>query len=137
MAMLEEIGTVLSTQNIASSSGAGGWLLALSQMPDSTALQDRVVALTQTPGRPSGADRIEADEFGFQVRVRGNAWDWAATEAKAMDVYKALHGLTPGSYSGFHYIGIWADQPPFLLHYDESNRPHVVNNYRALRSRTS
>lgn len=137
MAMLEEIGTVLSTQNIASSSGAGGWLLALSQMPDSTALQDRIVALSQTPGRPSGADRIEVDEMGFQVRVRGTSWDWTATEAKAMEVYTALHGLTPGTYSGRYYAGVWADQPPFLLAYDESDRPHVIANYRALRSRTT
>jgi hypothetical protein len=135
MPMLEEIGTILSTQSIASSSGVGGWLLALSIMPDSTAIQDRVVSIAQTAGGPSLAT-VELDESAFQVRVRGTVYDWTAAEAKAIEVYQALHGLTPGTYSGRHYAGVWAQQPPFLLEYDDSNRPHLVNNYRALRSRT-
>lgn len=137
MPLLEEIGAILSTQSIASSSGAGGWLLSLSLMPDSTAIQDRVVSILQTPGGPSGADRIEVDDSAFQIRIRGTAWDWTVAEAKATECYQALHGLAPGTYSGRHYAGVWAMQPPFLLEYDDSNRPHLVNNYRALRSRTT
>jgi hypothetical protein len=134
--MLEEIGTILSTQNTASSSGAGGWLLALSQMPDSTAIQDRVVAIMQTPGGPSLAE-VGMDDAGFQIRVRGTSDDWTAAEAKATCCYVTLHGLAPGTYSGTHYVGVWALQPPFLLEYDTQHRPHLVNNYRALRSRST
>jgi hypothetical protein len=109
-------------------------------MPDSTASPDRIVALIETPGTPPLA-RIEMDEPGLQVRVRGQSYMAASTayleaRAKAEDTYQALHGLAPGTYSSQHYVGIWAEQPPFLLRYDENNRPEIAFNLRVYRSRT-
>lgn len=140
MALLDELGTVLSTQSIASSSGEGGWYLALSMMPDSTASPDRIVAVIPTPGTPPLAT-VELDEPGVQIRVRGQSYMSASTAfqeawSKAEAAYTALHGLAPGTYSGRYYAGIWAEQSPFLLRYDENNRPEVAFNLRVYRSRT-
>ena len=141
MALLDEIGSRLSTQSIASSSGVDGWLLVLSHMPDSTAMQDKVVALTETAGWPP-MGRVELDYPGLQVRVRGESLrngSSAYTEgrAKIEEVKQELHGLTPGTYSGRYYAGIWAEQEPFFLEIDSEHRPHWVCNFRALRSRTT
>lgn len=143
MALLDEIGTILSTQSVASSSGEGvGWYLALSMMPDSTASPDRIVAVIPTPGSPPLADQVELDEPGVQIRVRGQSYMSASTAfqeawAKAEDAYAILHGLAPGTYSGRYYAGVWAEQSPFLLRYDENNRPEVAFNLRVYRSRTT
>lgn len=140
MALLDEIGAILSTQGVASSSGVNGWLLALSFMPDSSAIQDKVVALIETPGLPPEAG-TELDQPGFQVRVRGDPISTTTTSyqearQKIEDVKTTLHGLTPGSYSTRHYPGVWAEQEPFLLRYDENDRPELAMNFRAMRSRT-
>lgn len=140
MALLDEVGTILSTQSIASSSGESGWYLALSMMPDSTASPDRIVALIETPGTPPLAT-VEVDEPGLQVRVRGQSIMSASTayieaRAKAEDAYQALHGLDPGTYSSRYYAGVWADQTPYLLQYDDNNRPEIAFNLRVYRSRT-
>ena len=140
MAFLDEIGTILSTQSIASSSGENGWYLALSMMPDSSASPDRIVAVIPTPGTPPLAT-VELDEPGLQIRVRGQSYMSASTAfqeawSKAEAAYAVLHGLAPGTYSGRYYAGIWAEQSPFLLRYDENNRPEVAFNLRVYRSRT-
>jgi len=141
VALLAEIGTRLSTQGIASSSGVDGWLLALSHLPDSTAIQDKIVALTETPGGPP-MGRVELDFPSFQVRVRGESLrngSSAYTEGRAkIEAIKLdLHGLAPGTYSSWYYAGVWAEQEPFFLELDSHERPHWVCNFRALWSRTS
>ena len=140
MAFLVELGDRLSSQDVASSSGKSGWYLALGQMPDSTAIADRVVALLQTGGfAPDAA--TEVDRPSFQVLTRGlsimaNSTAYEEAEAKAQAVKRALHALTPGSLGGRHYVGIWAEQDPFFAGYDESERPHFSQNFRVMRSRT-
>lgn len=139
--LVDEIGTRLSTQGIASSSGESGWYLFLGMMPDSTAIADKAVSITETPGGPPYA-RIELDEPHFQLRVRGaSLFDassaYVEARAKMEDAKLALHGLTPGTYSGWYYAGLWAMQEPFLLEYDANNRPNLACNFRALRSRTT
>jgi hypothetical protein len=141
VALLDEIGARLSTQSVASSSGVDGWLLVLSLLPDSTAIQDKVVALTETPGGPPYG-RVELDRPSFQVRVRGESMEngssaYTEGRAKIEQVKTELHGLTPGTYSSWYYAGIWAEQDPFFLEIDSDNRPHWICNFRALRSRTS
>ncbi len=141
MALLDEIGAVLSTQSVASSSGVGGWLLVLSFMPDSTAIQDKVVAIIETPGFPPDAG-TDLDRPGFQVRVRGDpisttTTSYAEARQKIEDVKTTLHALASTSYSGRHYPGVWAEQEPFLLRYDQNDRPELAINFRAMRSRTT
>lgn len=140
MAFLEEIKVQLSTNSVASSSGEGGWFIALGQMPDSTVTVDRIVALLQTQGfAPDAATEI--DRPALQVLTRGlplmeNSTAYEEAEAKAQEVKRTLHAITPGSLSGRHYVGIWAEQDPFFAGYDEKDRPHFSQNFRVERSRT-
>lgn len=136
--LLDEIGARLAIQGIASSSGE--WQLFKSQLPDSTAIQNRVVALIETAGE-AGDDFTEIDRPHFQVIVRGDpvsqsSSSYTETRQKIADVKLDLHTLGPTLLSGRHYVGIWALQDPFLLQYDNSDRPNLVCNFRALRSRT-
>ena len=140
MALLSEIGTRLSDSTLASSSGKNSWTLIESYLPDSTALPDKIVALLQTGGPPPDA-YTEVDRPGFQVLVRGESLNAASSgyddaEQESQDIKADLHAITPGSLSGRHYVGIWADGDPFLLEYDQSMRPVIATNYTALRSRT-
>ena len=140
MAFLEEIKVQLSTNSVASSSGEGGWYIALGQLPDSTAVPDRIVALLQTGGGAPDA-ATEVDRPGLQVLTRGlslmnNSTAYEEAEAKAQEVKRTLHAMTPGSLDGRHYVGIWAEQDPFFAGYDESDRPRFSQNFRVMRSRT-
>lgn len=140
MALLPELGDKLSSQSVASSSGVGGWFISYGEMPDSTATADRMVALLQTGGfAPDAA--TEVDRPAMQLLVRGQSRTDASTayeeaETKAQEVKGVLHGITPGTIDGRHYVGIWAEQDPFFGGYDENRRPVFVTNYRIQRSRT-
>ena len=138
--LLDEIGTRLDDQGIASSSGDDGWVLMKSMLPDSSALQNKIVALIETPGEAPDA-YTELDKPHFQVLVRGDSIAtvssaYSVASAKADEIKRDLHAITPGSLSGRHYAGIWALQDPFLLEMDKSDRPVLVINFRAFRSRT-
>ena len=136
--LLDEIGGVLSTGGVASSSGP--FYLWLGQLPDSTVIPDRAVAILETGGYAPEA-RAELDRPTFQVLTRGaavtavsTAYEEARTKAEA--VKTALHALAPGTYSGRHYGGVWAEQDPIHLGLDDSDRPLFSQNFRAMRSRT-
>ena len=138
--LLDEIGTRLDDSGIASSSGDDGWVLMKSMLPDSSALQNKIVALIDTPGEAPDP-YTELDKPHFQVLVRGDSIAtvssaYSVASAKADEIKRDLHAITPGSLSGRHYAGIWALQDPFLLEMDKSDRPVLVINFRAFRSRT-
>lgn len=140
MALLDEIGTRLDDQGIASSSGDDGWVLMKSLLPDSNQLQDKVVALIEVPGDAPDA-ATELDRPHFQVLVRGDpittvSSAYEEARAKAEEIKIDLHAITPGSLSGRHFPAIWALQDPFLLEYDQNDRPVISTEFRAFRSRT-
>ena len=140
MALLDEIATRLDDQGIASSSGDDGWVLVKSMLPDSSALQDKLVAIIEVPGEAPSA-YTELDRPHFQIQVRGDPFTTVSSayeeaRAKAEEIKIDLHAITPGSLSGRHFPGIWALQDPFLLEYDKSDRPIIVTDFRAFRSRT-
>ena len=139
--LLDEIGTRLDDQGIASSSGDDGWVLVKSMLPDSSALQNKIVALIDTPGGSPSA-YTELDEPHFQVLVRGDpittvSSAYQEARSKIDEVKRDLHAITPRLLSDTHFAGIWALQDPFLLEYDKSDRPVLAINFRALRERTS
>ncbi len=146
MSVLDEVGGYLALQGVAGTSGANGFSLTKSWMPDSTALQDQIVALTETAGRKPTPGRLELDYPGLQVLVRGqpvtlSSAAYTNAEAEAYRVYLALHGYGPGylpSTSGTsrYYVMIEANHMPALLHIDPANRPVLFCNYTATRSRT-
>ena len=140
MALLDELNGILSTAGVASSSGESGWYLALGLLPDSTVWPDKTVALIQTQGYAPEAS-VEIDKPSFQVLTRGESVMQTSTayqvaEAKAYQVHTTLHAITPGAYSSRQYPGIWAEQTPFFLGFDESDRPVFSQNFRTMRSRT-
>ena len=138
--LLDEIGTRLDDQGIASSSGDDGWVLVKSMLPDSSALQNKIVALIETPGEAPDA-YTELDKPHFQVLVRGDSIatvssSYSVARAKIEAIKTDLHTLGPITLSGRHFPAIWALQDPFLLEMDKSDRPVLVINFRAFRSRT-
>lgn len=138
--MLQEIGTELDYKGIASTSGADGWFLMKSMLPDSSALPDKVVALIETPGEPPDA-RNDLDKPHFQVLVRGDSITTVSSayeeaSAKAKEIKRDLHRIGPATLRGRYYPAMWVLQDPFLLEYDKSDRPTFVMNIRAFRSRT-
>ena len=146
MSVLDEVGGYLALQAVAGTSAGATFSLTKSWLPDSTALQDKVVALTQTPGRKPTPYRLELDYPGIQVLVRGDqisnvSGAYAAAEAEMNSVYLALHGYGPGylpSTSGTsrYYVMIEANHMPSMLHVDPVNRPVLFCNFTATRSRT-
>ena len=140
MALLDEIGTRLDDQGIASSSGDDGWVLMKSMLPDSSALQDKLVALIEVLGEPPDA-YTELDKPHFQVLVRGDpitqvSSSYEEARAKAEEIKIDLHTLAPVTLSGRYYAALWALQDPFLLEYDQNDRPVLSVDFRAFRSRT-
>lgn len=140
MAMLDDLGAKLAALGLASSSGAGNFVLVKSWLPDSCQLQDRAVALIEYGGEAPNP-RAELDSPRVQVLVRGARLTQVSSayrEArdKAESIKLALHGLTTTSSSGRYYPGVLALQDPFLREYDAVRRPVIVCNYKVWRSRT-
>ena len=140
MPILDEIATRLDDQGIASSSGDDGWVLMKSMLPDSSALQDKMVALIEVLGEAPDA-YTELDKPHFQVLVRGDpittvSSAYETARAKAEEIKVDLHTLGPVTLSGRYFPAIWALHDPFLLEYDRSDRPVLSVDFRAFRSRT-
>lgn len=145
MAFLDDIGAQLATASVASSSGSSSgavtYQLIKNWLPDSTGLQDRVVALIETAGM-SPTPRGELDTPGLQVMIRGGSLikvssAFSDARSTAESIKTTLHALGPfSSTSGRYYPGIRAMQDPFLLHVDELKRPVYAINFLAWRSRT-
>lgn len=141
---LDEVGALLASSSVgvASSSGMGSYVLIKGHLPDSSQLPHRVLALVETPGGAPDAGDTNLDYPGLQVLVRGEPRNQASScysdaRRKIQDARDTLHRLTPGSYGGRYYAGMWAQQEPFLLYFDEQARPVFGVNFLALRSRTS
>lgn len=138
--LLDEIATRLDDSGIASSSGDDGWVLMKSMLPDSSALQNKMVALIEVSGEaPDGY--TELDRPRFQVLVRGDpitqvSSAYEEARAKAEEIKIDLHTLAPVTLSGRYFPAIWAMQDPFLREYDKSDRPILSIDFRVFRSRT-
>ena len=145
MALLEEIGGKLTAAGLCSSSGMNGYVLVKSWLPDSTVLQDRVVAIIETGGFAPMLP-VEIDQPTFQIKVRGNvaaatSAGYSGARAEAESIKNTLHGLggvllPTTSAPNRYYVQVAAQQEPALLHYDQQQRPVIVCNFRAMRSRT-
>lgn len=140
MALLDEVASYLQSQNVAGLPGttqatATGYTLFKSRLPEAP---DKAIALFETGGFPNeDGESGLLDRPTFQVRVRAtiNAYSTARTKIEA--VRTALHQVGNESLSGRYFAGITAETAPLSLGYDANNRPGLVMNFRALRSRTS
>ena len=144
--LLDEIAGKITAAGLASSSGANGWMLLKSYLPDSTALQHKCVALMETGGRAPDLP-TELDYPSFQVLVRGDVTAtstgaYAAARAEAEAIKLALHGLggqylpTSSATDKRWYVEVQAQQEPMPLPFDAQQRPRIVCNYATIRSRT-
>ena len=146
MALLDEIAGRLAAAGLASSSGAGGWRLYQSWLPDSSALPNPAVAIIETGGYPPEL-KVEVDHPTFQVLVQGeniakSSGAYAAARAKAEAIKLNLHGVggqllpTSSAAGARYYVEVAALQDPTLIRMDEQQRPLIGCNYKAQRSRT-
>lgn len=141
MAFLDEVYDILTSAASSEVGDGQTWPIFLGHLPDSTVLDDRAVALINTPG---GGDEggVEIENPGLQVLVRGlplteNSTAYEAANQLAHDMKNNLHGFTGSpSSSGHHYVGIWNQSGPFFLGYDKEMRPRFSINLNVLRSRT-
>lgn len=140
MALLDDVAACLSAASVAGVSGstvatATGWTLFKATLPPAP---DKVVAVFETGGRAN--ENMESgllDRPTFQVRVRAgvNAYDTARTKIAA--VRTALEGVLNESVNSRYYAGMLADSEPIPLPVDANNRPALVMNFTAWRSRTT
>lgn len=145
--LLQEIASIIDAGTTEAGSTHATWPLWLSHLPDSTGMDDRAVALMENPGLPdlggSTDDQGPAIERpSLQVLVRGlplNQYSTAYEEAMgvARSVRAALHGFTGlSSAGGQRYVGIWHENGPGFIGFDQSKRPLFSANFRVQRSKS-
>jgi hypothetical protein len=140
MALLDDVAVRLASQAVAGPSGtttasATGWTLFKAVLPPGP---DQVVAVFETGGRQN--ENMESgllDRPTFQVRVRGAVNGYSAARTKIAAVRTALEGVHNTTVNGRYYAGMTADSEPFPLAVDDNNRPALVMNFAAFRSRTT
>ena len=140
MALLDEVAVQLVGQSVAGLPGttgvtATGWTLTKAHLP---AAPDKVVAVFETGGRANEMmDGGLLDRPTFQIRVRSSPNDYATARTKIEAVRTALHLIGNEALSSRYYAGITADAEPIPLPVDQNNRPGLVMNFSAWRSRTT
>lgn len=134
VALLDEIAARLKTQGVGTTASTASWFVAKGFLPPTP---DRVIALFETGGFPNDPhESALIDRPTFQVRVRGNAYGYSTARTKIGAARTALE-VGNSTLSGRRYIHIVAQSEPVSLGQDENNRPSLVVNFTALRSRTS
>lgn len=144
--LLAEINTIIQAGTTQAGSTHATWPTYGGHLPDSTNIGDRAVALLHGPGQSDlGSDSsgsIWMERPGLQVLVRGLPFNqfssgYAEAEDLARTVKRALHGFTGlSSAAGHNYVGIWSENGPFFIGFDESKRPLFSANFRIQRSKT-
>jgi len=135
---------LIDTGVVAQTDTTSSFRVFASMVPDSCHVQHRVVGLIETGGTVPDA-RVDLDRPGIQITVRGDpisSVSCAYEEAsdKAHEIFRTIHAITPGvlsgATSGNKWVGVWAQQAPFFLEWDQQERPYIVTNFRVNRSRT-
>ena len=124
--LLDDLYTYLTAQ---SGLITTAWPLFLGYIPDES---DQCVALFETGGMPPDTLNRENERVTFQMRVRGNRFDYATVRRKWQDVFEALQDSSPTSAYAF----IQAAHLGPLEFGDPSGRVNMTANFRCMRSRT-
>jgi len=127
MALLDDIGSALTTAGLVG--GATGWTLYKSYFPDKP---DQVVGLFETGGDdPDLTEGTKYDMPSFQVRVRGQEFEYDTARTKIEAVFSTLHDATVSGY-----IFVFAvNSGPIPLGYDKNNRPDLSWNFQTMKAR--
>lgn len=133
MALLDEIATKLISAGVAVTGSTASWVVKRGWASPSP---DRVFILTETGGFANdGHESALIDRPTFQLRVRGPRGGYSTARTKIAAARTALEvGNT--TLSGRRYVHIVAQSEPSFMGFDENQRPELVVNFTALRSRT-
>lgn len=135
--ILDEIATYLTGQGVASTGSTASWAIFKGFEPDTP---HNCLSIFETGGDPN--DQHEAtpiDRPTFQLRVRATDHGYSTGRAKIAAARTALEAIGPATTGagGWYYVQVMAMSEPVALGIDENQRPRWVQNYRAIRSRTS
>lgn len=130
-AFLDDIATALVTAGIGQiTSNATDWFIFRGYFQDAP---DRAICLYETPGVPP-EEGLAIEYPGLQVRARGTLDDYQAARLKMQEIFDFLHGGEAAI--GAAYVYFYAVQSGVIpMGQDANRRPHIVQNYRSMRSR--
>jgi hypothetical protein len=135
MSLVADVQSYLAALDIID--GSSEWPSVRRHAHDDTA---RLVVLTEDGGgepetpSPTGIGDSAMMEPAVQVLVRGDPQDSDAAEAKAAEIFVALHGLLQTEVGTMTYARIKAQTPgPLFIGFDESGRPEFTISFRAVR----
>lgn len=134
--LLDDIAAYLVTQGIGvATSSASGYRVVKGFMPPNP---DKVIGLFETGGAAPNRYPGDLDYPRFQVRVRGAAFGYSTARQKLWSVFTTLQAVdNTTTLNGWVYVSVEAVSDVIGFPLDSNNRPEVVMNFRALRSRTS
>jgi hypothetical protein len=127
-----DLQTYLDDQGIID--GSTDWPSVRRRLHDGTVAEpvNQLVVLTEDggPQPETPADEGMGDcAWRFptvQVRVRGDRLDSDAAEAKAQEIYDALHGQLGVTMGEVEYAGVHALSEPLFIGFDEKGRPEFT-----------
>ena len=133
MALLDEISARLIAQGVGVAGSTANWVVKKGWMAPAP---DRAIGIFETGGFPNdGHESALIDRPTFQIRVRAPKGGYSTARAKIAAARTALEvGNT--TLSGRRYVHIVAQSEPSFLGYDDNQRPELILNFTALRSRT-
>ena len=138
MALLDEVRSYLIAQSVGVAGSTADWVVSRGFAPPSP---NRVLVIFETGGLQD--ELHEANPVtrpSFQLYARGNSvGDYATARAKLESAQTAFIAVGPATTSlgGRKYVCIVPQSQPISLGLDENELPRVVQNYVALRSRTT
>ncbi len=140
--LLAEIAAYLVAQGVAPAGSTADYVVSQGYVPPGP---DRLITILETGGYPNvGFSTGTVDRPTFQVRVRGPAWGtnvngYTSARAKIETIRSTLEGVLSKSIGNpaWTYVLIKSLHPPMDLGRDVNDRPNLVMNFQALRSRTS
>ena len=133
--ILDELATYLIAQGVGSTSQSAIWAVFKGFEP---ATPDKCISLFETGGDPNEQhEATPIDRPTFQVRVRSDDYGYSTGRTKIAAARTALELVGNTSLSGRRYVHVVAMSEPISLGLDENQRPRFVQNFRAIRSRTS
>lgn len=124
MPLIEDIRTYLTAQGVVE--GVTGWECHLGTEPSSP---DKVVTIYETGGNPParafGSSSADVPRPSFQIRVRGEAQDYATPRAKMSTIIQTLNKADVTAT----LVLIGANSAPLPLGMDDNNRHRFVYNF--------
>lgn len=133
--LLDDLSVFLSSQGLGGATSSASWMITKAYMPPQP---NNVIGLFETGGEAPDRYQANLDYPRFQVRCRGTAFAYSSARAKLFAVFQALQGVDNGrTINGRYYPGIEAVSDAIGFPLDSNNRPEVLQNFRAFRSRTT